>query len=243
LNPTCLPACLATSLPVRTLTYLHLLHRTFAHTPLLFTTTKTHYHSNKNTTTSAYTSPSPPTSLRIPFNMSSEAQTSPNTKTTQSTGNRASARMSTYSAAPTLTPSIAPSHLSGASSTAGDPKSHDIKTWNAGFDRLEDKRLVQQRYALSTSHDMALGLDGCWQHNHAIQLFRFLIHALYPSSAHERFLRRELRHIGPQAPVGVLVERKRQRQTDRASFSHERLSRHFDTRVTTLRRVSWGSTM
>jgi hypothetical protein len=81
--------------------------------------------------------------------MSSEAQTSPNTKTTQSTGNRASARMSTYSAAPTLTPSIAPSHLSGASSTAGDPKSHDIKTWNAGFDRLEDKRLVQQRYALS----------------------------------------------------------------------------------------------
>jgi len=58
--------------------------------------------------------------------------------------------MSTYSAAPTLTPSIAPSHLSEASSTAGDPKSHDIKSWNAGFDRLEDKRLVQQRYALSS---------------------------------------------------------------------------------------------
>jgi hypothetical protein len=57
--------------------------------------------------------------------------------------------MSTYSATPTLTPSIAPSHLSAASSTAGDPKSQDIKTWNAGFDRLEDKRLVQQRYALS----------------------------------------------------------------------------------------------
>ncbi|KAF1913796.1 hypothetical protein BDU57DRAFT_323003 [Ampelomyces quisqualis] len=66
-----------------------------------------------------------------------------------SSGNRTSTRMSTYSATPTLTPSIAPSHLSAASSTAGDLKSHDIKTWNAGFDRLEDKRLVQQRFALS----------------------------------------------------------------------------------------------
>ncbi|KAL6712321.1 hypothetical protein ACN47E_000198 [Coniothyrium glycines] len=66
-----------------------------------------------------------------------------------STGNRNSTRMSTYSAAPTLTPSIAPSHLSGASSTAGDPKSQDIKSWNAGFERLEDSRLVQQRYALT----------------------------------------------------------------------------------------------
>lgn len=57
--------------------------------------------------------------------------------------------MSTYSAAPTLTPSVAPSHISEASTTAGDPKSQDIKSWNAGFDRLEDKRLVQQRYALN----------------------------------------------------------------------------------------------
>ena len=76
-------------------------------------------------------------------------QAQPNEQPSQSAGNRASARMSTYSAAPTLTPSIAPSHLSNASSTAGDPKSQDIKTWNAGFDRLEDKRLVQQRYALT----------------------------------------------------------------------------------------------
>ncbi|KAF2009335.1 hypothetical protein BU24DRAFT_358821 [Aaosphaeria arxii CBS 175.79] len=67
-----------------------------------------------------------------------------------SAGNRASARMSTYSAAPTLTPSIAPSHISAASSTAGDPKAQEIKSWNAGFERMEDKRLVQQRYALST---------------------------------------------------------------------------------------------
>ena len=68
---------------------------------------------------------------------------------TQSTGNRASTRLSTYSAAPTLTPSIAPSHLSGASSTVGDPKAQEIKSWNAGFERLDDKRLQQQRYMLS----------------------------------------------------------------------------------------------
>jgi len=66
-----------------------------------------------------------------------------------SSGNRASTRLSTYSATPTLTPSIAPSHLSDASAATCDPKSQDIKTWNAGFDRLEDKRLVQQRYTLT----------------------------------------------------------------------------------------------
>ncbi|KAF2476622.1 uncharacterized protein BDR25DRAFT_67858 [Lindgomyces ingoldianus] len=67
-----------------------------------------------------------------------------------SAGNRASTRLSTYSATPTLTPSIAPSHLSGASSTAGDPKAQEIKSWNAGFERLEDKRLAQQRYQMSS---------------------------------------------------------------------------------------------
>ncbi|KAK7188776.1 hypothetical protein DPSP01_005676 [Paraphaeosphaeria sporulosa] len=66
-----------------------------------------------------------------------------------STGNRASTRMSTYSTAPTLTPSVAPSHLSEASSTAGDPRAQEIKSWNEGFERLEDKRLVQQRYMLN----------------------------------------------------------------------------------------------
>lgn len=71
-------------------------------------------------------------------------------KARQSTGNRASTRMSTYSAAPTLTPSIAPSHLSEASSTAGDPKAQEIKSWNEGFERLEDKRLAQQRYTLTS---------------------------------------------------------------------------------------------
>jgi hypothetical protein len=57
--------------------------------------------------------------------------------------------LSTYSATPTLAPSIAPSHLSSASSTAGDPRAHDIKSWNAGFERLEDKRLQEQRYVVT----------------------------------------------------------------------------------------------
>ncbi|EFQ90368.1 hypothetical protein PTNB73_07056 [Pyrenophora teres f. teres] len=78
-----------------------------------------------------------------------QTTTTPNTDKTQSSGNRASTRLSTYSATPTLTPSVAPSHLSTASASSCDPKSIDIKTWNAGFDRLEDKRLVQQRYALT----------------------------------------------------------------------------------------------
>ena len=75
--------------------------------------------------------------------------TMPDMKKPQSTGNRASTRFSTYSTAPTLTPSIAPSQLSAASSTAGDPKAQEIKSWNAGFERLEDKRLASQRYMLS----------------------------------------------------------------------------------------------
>ena len=82
--------------------------------------------------------------------MSESPQKQPNATKLQSAGNRASTRMSTYSATPTLTPSIAPSHLSTASSTSSDPKSLDIKTWNAGFERLEDKRLVQQRYMLTS---------------------------------------------------------------------------------------------
>ncbi|KAF2087741.1 hypothetical protein K490DRAFT_65580 [Saccharata proteae CBS 121410] len=54
---------------------------------------------------------------------------------------RNSTRLSTYSATPTLTPSIAPSTTSSI-----DPRSADIKAWNAGLDRLEDQRLQQQRY-------------------------------------------------------------------------------------------------
>ncbi|KAL0264637.1 hypothetical protein SLS55_000587 [Diplodia seriata] len=57
---------------------------------------------------------------------------------------RNSARLSTYSNAPTLTPSIAPSTTSSI-----DPRHAEIKAWNAGLDRLEDKRLVSQRYVAS----------------------------------------------------------------------------------------------
>jgi hypothetical protein len=77
------------------------------------------------------------------------SQQTSDTAKPQSTGNRTSTRMSTYSAAPTLAPSIAPSHLSAASSTSGDPKAQEIKSWNAGFQRLEDKRLASQRYMLN----------------------------------------------------------------------------------------------
>jgi hypothetical protein len=121
--------------------------RTFhLHSPLLCHTRTTSPNTTQHSTFH-HTTPH-----HITFTMSSEAhaQTSPNAKNSQSSGNRASTRMSTYSATPTLTPSIAPSHLSQASSTSGDPKAHDIKSWNAGFERLEDKRLVQQRYALTS---------------------------------------------------------------------------------------------
>ncbi|KAF2756400.1 hypothetical protein EJ05DRAFT_501904 [Pseudovirgaria hyperparasitica] len=73
---------------------------------------------------------------------------------------RASIRFSTYSAA-TLAPSIAPSHLSGDSVNSQDPRAQDIKSWNAGFARLEDKRLSQQRYTVSpeqTDHMSKLAL-------------------------------------------------------------------------------------
>ncbi|PSN70436.1 hypothetical protein BS50DRAFT_571664 [Corynespora cassiicola Philippines] len=89
----------------------------------------------------------PATTPASPKTTSSPAQS--NAKKPQASGNRASTRMSTYSATPTLTPSIAPSHLSDAS-MANDPKAQEIKSWNAGFERLEDKRLVQQRYLLSS---------------------------------------------------------------------------------------------
>ncbi|EON63165.1 hypothetical protein W97_02392 [Coniosporium apollinis CBS 100218] len=57
---------------------------------------------------------------------------------------RASTRLSTYSSTPTLTPSIAPSTTSTL-----DARTADISKWNSGFDRLDDKRLQQQRYVVS----------------------------------------------------------------------------------------------
>ncbi|KAI9656577.1 MAG: hypothetical protein M1821_004784 [Bathelium mastoideum] len=59
--------------------------------------------------------------------------------------NRASTRFSQYSGA-------APS-LNSTTSSALDPRSAEIKTWSQSFDRLEDKRLQQQRYVPSAQKD------------------------------------------------------------------------------------------
>lgn len=64
---------------------------------------------------------------------------------------RNSARMSTYSNSPSLTPSLAPSD-----SSVPDPRTADIRTWNAGFDRLDDKRLASQRYVPSLAKTESL---------------------------------------------------------------------------------------
>lgn len=83
------------------------------------------------------------------------------------------ARFSTYSGAPSLQPSLAPtdttshsrstpqpSHSNmyaqqtsaGSTSTLAsnaDPKTADIKSWSAGFERMQDARLDKQRYVMS----------------------------------------------------------------------------------------------
>ncbi|MCJ1230058.1 hypothetical protein MMC12_006729 [Toensbergia leucococca] len=55
---------------------------------------------------------------------------------------RTSKRFSTYSGVP----SLAASNFTNASSTNGDLRLQEIKEWTQGFDRLENKRLQQQRY-------------------------------------------------------------------------------------------------
>ncbi|MCJ1440568.1 MAG: hypothetical protein MMC23_001053 [Stictis urceolatum] len=54
--------------------------------------------------------------------------------------NRASKRFSTFSGAPSVTPSV-------ASSTHGDPRLREIKEWSTGLERLQSEKLQQQRYA------------------------------------------------------------------------------------------------
>ncbi|KAK5017675.1 hypothetical protein BJ546DRAFT_1058850 [Cryomyces antarcticus] len=53
----------------------------------------------------------------------------------------ASFRFSTYSTSPSVTTTT--------SLTSGDPRTADIKSWSAGFDRLDDQRYQQQRYVPS----------------------------------------------------------------------------------------------
>lgn len=58
---------------------------------------------------------------------------------------RASKRFSTFSGVPSLAASDA-TITTNTSSTSNDPRLQEIKEWTQGFDRLENKRLQQQRY-------------------------------------------------------------------------------------------------
>ncbi|KAL2053926.1 hypothetical protein ABVK25_005855 [Lepraria finkii] len=58
---------------------------------------------------------------------------------------RASKRLSTFSGVPSLAASDSTQHTN-SSSPNGDPRMQEIKEWTQGFDRLEQKRLQQQRY-------------------------------------------------------------------------------------------------
>jgi hypothetical protein len=74
--------------------------------------------------------------------------------------NRASTRLSTYSMTPTLAPSIAPSHLSTTSETPSEkasPLAHDMRTLHSGLARLEQPKLVDQRYFVSESKKEDMG--------------------------------------------------------------------------------------
>ena len=64
-------------------------------------------------------------------------------KQTPLSSNRASNRFSTYSGAPSL----------ASTGSSLDPRSAEIKNWSQSFERLEDKRLSQQRYVPSAQKD------------------------------------------------------------------------------------------
>lgn len=59
---------------------------------------------------------------------------------------RTSKRFSTFSGVSSLAASDSTSHTNASSSSNGDPRMQEIKEWTQGFDRLEQKRLQQQRY-------------------------------------------------------------------------------------------------
>lgn len=59
---------------------------------------------------------------------------------------RTSKRYSTYSAQPSFAASENTVNTHTSSTTNGDPRLQEIKEWTQGFDRLESKRLQQQRY-------------------------------------------------------------------------------------------------
>lgn len=87
-------------------------------------------------------------------------QSSNGTYHTMAVSNRASTRLSTYSMTPTLAPSIAPSHLSTTSETPSEkasPLAHDMRTLHSGLARLEQPKLVNQRYAISETQKEDMG--------------------------------------------------------------------------------------
>ena len=87
-------------------------------------------------------------------------QSSTGTYHTVAVSNRASTRLSTYSMTPTLAPSIAPSHLSTASETPSEkasPLAQDMRDLHSGLARLEQPRLVTQRYAMTESQKEDMG--------------------------------------------------------------------------------------
>lgn len=60
---------------------------------------------------------------------------------------RTSKRYSTYSGQPSFAASENTVNTNISSTTSnGDPRLQEIKEWTQGFDRLESKRLQQQRY-------------------------------------------------------------------------------------------------
>ncbi|KAK3178743.1 hypothetical protein OEA41_000880 [Lepraria neglecta] len=59
---------------------------------------------------------------------------------------RTSKRFSAFSGVPSLAASDNTQHTNSSSSPNGDPRMQEIKEWTQGFDRLEQKRLQQQRY-------------------------------------------------------------------------------------------------
>ena len=63
----------------------------------------------------------------------------------QVSSKRTSKRFSTFSGVPSLAASDNTQHTN-SSSPNGDSRMQDIKEWTQGFDRLEQKRLQQQRY-------------------------------------------------------------------------------------------------
>ncbi len=65
---------------------------------------------------------------------------------TQIASKRASTRFSTYSGAPSLAVS---ENTTTSSLVHGDPRMAEIKEWEIGFNRLESKRLQQQRFVPS----------------------------------------------------------------------------------------------